>query len=104
MHQFRVNNSTGGGGGMHHHRDIVRSNSEMGPERNLAMLDRGMMGMRDDRSSRDMMAPRDYMRSNSEMMGMRDNRKRFSFIFGSCKGSNLLSIVMYLRLIKPPVS
>jgi len=74
MHQFRVNNSTGGGGGMHHHRDIVRSNSEMGPERNLAMLDRGMMGMRDDRSSRDMMAPRDYMRSNSEMMGMRDNR------------------------------
>ena len=68
--------------------DLVRSNSEMGPERNLAMLDRGIMSGRGSvgggqmPQQRDMMSGsgngigRDYMRSNSDMMGMSGGRDR----------------------------
>ena len=72
--------------------NLVRSNSEMGPERNLAMLDRvtggsgsSIMSRGNNMPPRDMMAGgRDYMRSNSDMMGgMPGGRDRMDMMGGA---------------------
>ena len=71
------------GGMMGVGREMTRSTSEIGPDRGMLGMDRGMgrEGMGRDMMPSDMMGGRsvmggnnrDFMRSNSEMMGMRSN-------------------------------